>query len=244
MIRFNDLLQEARSNGMSDAELEDIFWDLDYREALNVLDEEDVNYTEQTLNGHKFVILPEEDKIITAPDSSYPEVNGIEDWFMRDMYSLGEIYEETEVDWKEIYNKRFWENVGRTEYELFHATQPKYVDKILDEGLNATNQTRGLKNKSIGNAVFTVTTPDRLLNGSYGDAILTIDVEAMKKDGYTPMVQKEPQYMRYDAQSYIAHKLNLYGFNHYGLEPRARDVWPETRVVHNDIPKRFLSTYE
>jgi len=244
MIKFNDLLQEVKSGGMSDAELEDIFWDLGYSESLETLDEENVKYNEQELNGNLFVVLPEEEKIITAPDTSYPEVSGIEEWFMRDMYSLGEIYEQTEVDWKETFNKRFWGNVGRTEYKLFHATQTKYVDKILDEGLNASNQTRGLKNRSIGSAVFTVTNPDRLLNGSYGDAILTVDVEAMKKDGYTPMVQKEPEYMVYDAQSYIASELNLYGFDYYGLEPRARDIWPETRVVHNDIPKRFLSTYD
>lgn len=134
------------------------------------------------------------------------------------------------------FNKDFWEGVGRG-YVLYHATASENVEAILRDGLSASDRTRGISNRGMGNAVFTSPEPTSI--DSYGDAVLVIDVGKMKAAGYMPQVSQESPFEAETYKSAIAHKLHIEDWigGEYGSEGLSED----TVAFMGDIPPQFLS---
>ncbi len=131
----------------------------------------------------------------------------------------------------------FWQGPA----PLYHATTPENARAILDSGLEARAETRGISNRSTGSAVFTVVDPEGLADGSYGDVILQIDTEAMKRDGLTPRVASEEPISESEGRNSLAHAL---GLRDYYSEPDSSDGFIlDTQVVFGDIPAKYVSVY-
>lgn len=130
----------------------------------------------------------------------------------------------------------FWESPA----PLYHATPEENVESIREEGLGERSRTRGLSNRGVGAAVYTSTAIEDLEEGSYGDAIFVIDTEAMKRDGYTPRVDVEPDVAESEWREALAHKL---GDDMYSWEIEG-GMSPNTIVVFGHIPPKYLELVE
>jgi len=76
---------------------------------------------------------------------------------------------------------------------LYHCTEPDRWETIKIEGLKGMNGSRGLSNRSVGKAIFT--TMEELevpfFRSYYGNLVIAINAQEMKKDGFTPYVGRE-----------------------------------------------------
>jgi hypothetical protein len=85
-------------------------------------------------------------------DEKYPTFKDIGDW----IYNVSE-YELPEWGLEPVdFNTTFWARP----YELYHATPDENVESIQAEGIGAMNKTRGITNRSVGQAVFTSADPE------------------------------------------------------------------------------------
>jgi len=156
------------------------------------------------------------------------EAKTAEDWLSRvndptDYVDLGD------------FNKDFWERPG----ELYHATEEEHLDDILRDGLVPKSETRGLTNRGTGSAVFTTTNQDTAASGSYGNVVLRIDTDAMKKAGHTPDVALEEAANMAEAWSALANLVGIEDYSYEDSDPGAAD--PETVVVFGRIPPKFIA---
>lgn len=137
------------------------------------------------------------------------------------------------------FNKDFWQGVGRG-YVLYHATSSENVPFILKDGISASDRTRAMSNRGMGNAVFT--SPELSSIESYGDAVFAINVGAMKAAGYMPTVSQEEPFAAEAAKSAIAHKIGIEDWigGEYGSEGLEED----TIAFFGDIPPQFLKLVE
>jgi len=139
-------------------------------------------------------------------------------------------------------SEEFWDGVGGGSY-LYHATEEDNVASILRDGLEARSDSRGLYNRDIGPAVFAVS--DGLIDdlhavlGSYGDAVIQIDLGAMKADGHTPEVTGETPLEEADLQESLARGIDY----EYEAE-RESDYMEDTVAILGDIPPKYLSLHE
>jgi hypothetical protein len=70
----------------------------------------------------------------------------------------------------------------------------------------------------------------------YGDVIVEIDTEAMKKDGFTPEASRESPLVETNAEEALAHRLGLedyYAYREQGLDP-------DTVALFDHIPAKYL----
>ena len=133
------------------------------------------------------------------------------------------------------FSKDFAESPG----VLFHATTEENAESIEKEGLEPRSETRGLTNRSVGEAVYTTENEDSARSGTYGDVVFRIDLEAMKKDGVPlPEAEKEPAAFEYEARESVAYALGVEDFHQDGSGDGADD--PETVVLHGSIPAKYL----
>lgn len=131
------------------------------------------------------------------------------------------------------FNDDFWSNPG----PLFHATQGENVESIQSEGLGQRSATRGMSNRWVGSAVFTSTDYEELFgSGSYGSSIFEIDTVAMKRDGYTPRVDQEPDVAEAAWRDALAWKLGAEDFN----TEIEQGMSPNTVIVYGGIPPKYL----
>lgn len=146
---------------------------------------------------------------------------------------------------EEFYGERdesaeFWAGVGPGSW-LYHVTDEGNVEPILKGGLEARDDTRGLRNTGIGPAVFAVTGESMDDVGAaleaYGDAVIRIDAGAMKADGYTPEVTGETPLLEAEARESLAHGV---GLDDYEAD-RPGDYTEGTVAVLGDIPAKYLS---
>lgn len=138
----------------------------------------------------------------------------------------------TEFGIEQDFNASFWAHPA----PLFHATSEENVDLIRQEGLNPMQKTRGLSNRGVGGAVFTVNELEDLGDGSYGNDIFEIDTPAMKADGYAPTVAQEPDVEEYELASSLAHRLGLEDFH----RDSEHGMLPSTVIVYGAIPAKYL----
>jgi hypothetical protein len=125
----------------------------------------------------------------------------------------------------------FWESPS----PLYHATGADNVKSILRSGLNPESQSRGLRNRGVGSAVFTTLEEDSARSGMYGDAVFEIDTRAMARDGYTPEVEGEPDVAEYEAKNSLAW---AFGIEDYIQDGPEND--PYTVIVYGHIPPKYL----
>jgi len=163
----------------------------------------------------------------------FPEIKNASDW----IYELGE-WELDELVAPKDFNAEFWDGVGPG-YYLYHATSNDNLESIQQNGLNASDKTRGISNRDMGNAVFTAPQPETI--DSYGDTVLKIDVGAMKAAGYMPEVSQESPFGQETQRSTLAYKLGIDDWigGEYGSEGLAED----TVAFFDNIPPQFLSVY-
>ena len=136
------------------------------------------------------------------------------------------------ANYDDHFNKTFWEHPGT----LYHATPDDYLEDIKEEGLVGSSDTRGISNRSVGAAVFTSTEPTDI--DSYGNNVLEIDTEAMKRDGYTPFVGQEPDIESYEKAMSLMHFYGIEGDPHLDVES---GMSPTTVIVYGKIPPQYLT---
>lgn len=131
------------------------------------------------------------------------------------------------------FNEEFWSEIGNGVF-TYHATDPDNVDSILEVGINASSETRGMSNKNTGDAVFTSTNIDAI--DPYGSAVFAIDLGAMAKDGYKPSVSLEEPIQEHGMYEALAHKLGIDNYN--------RDIESgmdfDTIVIYGHIPPKYI----
>jgi hypothetical protein len=137
---------------------------------------------------------------------------------------------------EEKFNDRFW---NRPEL-LFHGTPKENLEIIKHEGLKAMHKTRGMSNKYIRSAVFTSTEPD-WISYYYGPVVVTIQTGLMKKDGFMPMVTKEPNHTYDEVMNFIAHKIGAWDENHDESSARSEGTTDDTVIIYSSIPLKYLS---
>ncbi len=134
------------------------------------------------------------------------------------------------------FNEEFWEYPG----VVYHATPSENVESILASGLSMASKTRGISNRWVSAAVYTTVDLEEAQLGSYGDAIFEIDCGAMKRDGYTPRVEQEPNIAEAAQLSSLAHLAEIEDY-----EPDIEGgMSPHTVVIHGAIPAEYLRLVE
>jgi hypothetical protein len=149
---------------------------------------------------------------------------------------IEQYYDNTNRDFEEEVNTKFWQRP----MILYHATKDDNVQSILNRGLLAKNDTRGIYNRFIHSAIFTVSDINLLTdNNFYGENIFSINTIQMKKNGFMPHVSIEPSFLDLRKKSYIAAKI---GFDEYdGDFIGDSGEWEETFIFHTSIPKEYLT---
>lgn len=133
------------------------------------------------------------------------------------------------------FNEEFWEGVGSGSF-AYHATKPEYTEVILQEGLQPRDETRGMSNRHTGPAVFASLSEEAVT--PYGDAVLSIDLGAMKAAGYMPQVDQESPLENDKQIEAIAWKIGLEDFHN---EDRGWEgIDNDTIVIDGAIPPQFL----
>lgn len=181
-------------------------------------------------------VIEIDDKIVADGmiiDPDFEKIQPVKEWLNeawdRDIEQMAEA-----LGIENDFNKTFWESPG----VLYHATVDENVGGIDTEGLGAMNKTRGISNRHVGDAVYTSSEFEELAgHGSYGSKIYEIDTEAMKRDGYTPNVSREPAVEETELRQSVAHKLGLRDYEAYNEEG---DMSPSTVVIHGAIPQKYV----
>jgi len=126
---------------------------------------------------------------------------------------------------------------------LYHATDHDNIESIMESGLQLESKTRGMTNRWMGASVFTSTNPEAI--HSYGDTILEIDTEAMKRDGYTPRVELEPGIVEYEAARSLLSWFDM-DEGDYPLEDPANTdgVDRETIILNGPVPAKYLTVMD
>jgi hypothetical protein len=136
------------------------------------------------------------------------------------------------------FSKDFSESPGK----VYHATAEENVEGILKDGLEPRAQTRGMTNRSVGDAVYTTMNEDSARSGTYGDAVFEIDCAAMKRDKVLPAAEQEPAAFEYEARGAVANALGMDDFEQDGSGDGADD--PDTVVLRGNIPAKYLKLIE
>jgi hypothetical protein len=120
---------------------------------------------------------------------------------------------------------------------LYHGTSRAGWARIQrSRAISPARESRGLSNRGVGSAVFTVTEPETL-EAAHFKVILSIDTRAMKKAGITPEVEREPQIVEAELLESVAHALGEEDF----VVDIETGVWPETVILYGAVPLRFVT---
>ncbi len=216
-------------------------------EVTSYLNELEIKYSIEGVNQNEVLIVGDPKKYIVEFDGKFPVVSEIER-FLREKSRPEEFYEFTGVDFREHYTDLFWDNVGKiSEFnELYHATKEKHVDEILKKGLEARKESRIPMSRIHRSAVFTVKDLGYLADETYGSAVIVIDMEKMKRDGFTPDVGRERDFERKDMAAYLIDKLNLYIPVEQVAQAGKRGTgsWRDTVAIYSDVPPKYISRFD
>lgn len=155
------------------------------------------------------------------------------DWYLDDVAE--------EMGYDDNFTKQFWNQ--RYIPTLYHCTTKENYEFIKTKGLIKKSDTRGASsNRHIGPSVFTTQYDEEVsyLKSYYGPIVIAINTKQMKLDGFTPPVEKEPDWARAEKLSFIFNKLGketeLNGFidNSDGTNQG-------TVIVYANIPPKYLS---
>ena len=162
-----------------------------------------------------------------------PEVHSSLESFIENAYDIDP---EEWLPERPRFHEEFWEYPSG----LYHATPPENARSILKEGIQARSQTRGISNRGVGAAVFTVLEPTSLEGGSYGEVVFYISTAEMKKNGFTPEVSREPDVELHEQWSSLIHYLDV---EEDYLDPPVEvegGMYPDTVIVHDNIPPEYI----
>lgn len=156
---------------------------------------------------------------------------------------LDEIAEQ--FGYSDNFNDLFW----KYPRYLFHCTPEENKESIITHGIGMKNKSRGFSsNRHIGSAVFTTSEEEEIptLQDSYGPVVFSINTPQMKKDGYMPMVEKEPDWMKAEKISFVLKKL---GYSDEKAETSrfvdsSEGTTPYTVILYGNVPPQYLSIYE
>jgi len=212
--------------------------------VTSYLEDIGIDYRSESINGNS-VLIVDEGRHVVEFEGKFPIVSTLEE-FVREKSSTRYFSEFTGVDWRKHYTEKFWNGMVGTigEYnELYHATDQKNVDSILEDGIRATNESRIPTSKIRQRAVFAVKDYSFLQDEVYGSAILSIDAVRMKKDGTTPPVGREKDWEKQDRAMYLKDKLNLHGPIRRMIPAGKAGTgsWRDTVVIYGGIPPKYVS---
>lgn len=171
--------------------------------------------------------------IVESDDDGTVNVSSAQDWIESVMWD--------DRAWEYVGESKFSENFWEYPSPLYHATPEENKEDILEDGLQARSETRGLSNRGMGAAVFTSEEPGGYIE-SYGDTTFEIDTPQMKADGYTPEVGQEDDITRYEQESSLI-----------GLIGMDNEMYPEnvesgmeygTIAIFGNIPPKYLKVLE
>lgn len=212
-------------------------------DLIEYLESVGADYHKEFMGNNIYYVVNDE-YIVEFMDRVYPEAVYEKQDFMYQRVAQGSgFFELTGIDYRKQYNEKFWSRVGEVHNlnDLFHATQESDVEEIMNSKLKVTRGS-GVTNTRV-RGVFTVLRPQRLFDGTYGSVILKIDTVKMKRNGFTPLVSKEPEYEDYFKQKVVAEKLNL-SWGPQNKPSVSTGMWEETRVIHESVPNDYLSVFE
>lgn len=176
------------------------------------------------------------DRHVVTVDGDDVEVDEMNDWLTSQGDSFG-WFDKIADALAERFNIEFAEEPA----VLYHVTPKKNLPSIMKKGLLPQSQSRGLTNRSIGNAIFTVDDPD-FTSDSYGDTILEIDVPAMKRDGVHFSVEKEPAVFEKEAAEALAWALGAEDFYWEVGGDGADD--PATVILYAEVDPKYLKVVD
>lgn len=208
---YYDAEEEIEKNLESDVQSILSKWKINFKEVDGDFIFEDDRRGYYIVRGREVV---EVNKLIDSPEqySAFPEYSGLADRI----------------------NAEFW----KYPETLYHATECDNIESILKDGL-FTSKGTGLTNRN-SRGVFTSTEPDGYID-YYGDCKVVIDAPSMKKSGYTPFMEKEPEVFEYMISQVISHK---YDINATREISDSGGMDQNTWIVGGEIPPKYLSQLE
>lgn len=131
------------------------------------------------LNELKNLIIKENKKFITK-DGDEIDIDRL---YYSDSYAY-EIATE-EFGYNFDFNERFW----KSPMPLYHATIEENLESIKENGLKASNITRGINNRSVDNTIFFTMEPTEIegLSQSYGNVILEVNTKKNERRWRYPL---------------------------------------------------------
>lgn len=237
---LEEILQDLSDEG-EDEETIWNFFDYEYEASeeklLSLLELEkqknpNVNFFKKEFpSGKTFYVLKVKDKTILFPGDENKmfsiekdPIQFIHDAEWSDYYP----------DFDEKFNQEFWDSP----VPLLHGTTD--IESVLQTGLEARSDSRGLTNKGVGLAVFATT--DESVAKEYGsDGIVVINTLAMKQAGFTPFVSQEPDILDAEIKDAIAHAFRIIDFHYDYMDS---GMHPDTIIIYDSIPPKFLSRYQ
>lgn len=150
-----------------------------------------------------------------------------------------------QLGYKDNFNDLFW----KFPQYLYHCTPEENRESIEKNGIGMMDKTRGFSsNRHIGAAVFTTSEEEEIpaLQDSYGPVVFSINTPQMKKDGYMPTVEKEPDWARAEKISFVLQK---FGHPEEKTETSrfvdsSEGTTPYTVIMRGQIPSQYLSIYD
>ena len=200
---------------------------------------EDLLIDDLSLSGIEFNVIDFKNKrIITIENGNF--ILDANSWKI--VESLEWLSDLTEYEMEEMLDFKeydFWDDEVYDGLFCYHATNNENLSDIMKNGLEPRNLTRGITNKNTPSGVFTSLNEDDI--DSYGDVIISINVGDMKKDGYTPNVDREEGVSEKDMKQAISHKL---GIEYYDDDNSWDGISSETVIFFNHIPSKYLKVVE
>lgn len=147
------------------------------------------------------------------------------------------------------YNDDFHNLFWKFPRYLYHCTPEENKESIIKNGINMMNKTRGFaSNRHIRAAVFTTSEEEEIpsLKDSYGPVVFSINTPKMKRDGYMPRVEQEPDWAIAEKISFVLRKL---GYPDERSEASrfvdsSEGTSPYTIIIYGQIPPKYLSIYD
>lgn len=131
------------------------------------------------------------------------------------------------------FNKEFWDSVYNG-YKMYHGTYLERIESIKANGLEPRNETRGIGNRSMGDGIFTSSSPETAY--AHYPVVIEIDVGKMKGTGFMPNVGREEPIEEGEAYELLANKLGIQDFI-YDYE---QGIEFDTIVFYGKIPPKYL----
>jgi hypothetical protein len=186
------------------------------------------------LNGNAVVVVDDGEKWICTDPENSAECKKAEEW-------LDEMYDHELDSFAELPDTSFWDEIPDSPgVYYYHGTSSENLPSILENGLEQRNETRGFTNRGMGASVFT--SPEYETAAYYYDEVVSIDVGAMKKDGYMPEATSEDPVDECRKKMLIAYQI---GLDEYYCHTDSSDgIAEDTVVFYGAIPPKYIAHVE